>query len=271
MFDVLTEMEEVQVAWLKKGAKQTDAERQNLSILLDLGALDSFELFQTGQQRLVLLTEDSKSSRLAALLEANGLPSDEYFTQPLHGVDNLSAAVPVADFFTRQGDNTCVIVHRDGDGMTEAERTWWSANEAAKLPDRSFPFLTPLTDVEHSFCQPAHIAAVYGMTIEQAQALVDQAIAAQQAKLTIEFSNKRNALKSGALKKMEAVQSAQDLIGASIQFPQVKGKTLLKAIHAALQSQGLNAAHLSTQTSPALVDVNLSALIVQAKLAAGLA
>ena len=80
----------------------------------------------------------TKSKRLQVLLAANGLEVDQYFTQPLHGVDNLSAAVPIADFFIQQGDNTCVLVHRDGDGMLQEERTWWVANEETKLPERAF-------------------------------------------------------------------------------------------------------------------------------------
>lgn len=270
MFDVLTHDDEVQVLWLKDGAKQEPGEKIGLSVLLDIGALDSFELFQAGQKKLVLLTEDSKSSKLKMILEANGLSQDQYFIQPLDGVDNLSAAIPVADFFIRQGDDTCVLIHRDGDGMIPLERTWWENNEASKLPNRAFSFLTPFTDVEHSFCQPAHISAVYAIPIAQARDIVDEALASIQGKLTVEFTNKRNALKSGALKKMPNVPSAQDLIGPAITFEQAKGKSLIKAIHAALQQAGFNAANLTTTTSPALTDLRLSLILGGAKAAAHL-
>lgn len=268
MFDVLTDTEEAQVVWLKNGEKQPDESRTNLSVLLDLGALDSFELFQAGQKRLVLLTEDSKSAQLRALLAANGLAEVEYFVQPLHGVDNLTAAIPVADFFTRQGANTYVLIHRDGDGMLPAERNWWLEHEATKLPERSFVFLTPFTDVEHSFCQPSHISAVYAIPLDQAQAIVDQATVTRQGKLIVEFSNKRNALKYGPLKKMGEIPSAQDLIGAGIQFEQAKGKSLLKAVRFALQEAGHNPGNLTITPTAALISQELQTVINNLKAAA---
>lgn len=270
LFDVLTDHEETQVIWLKNGEKQAESDKLSLSVLMDLGALDSFELFQSGQRRLVLLTEDSKSPKLKLLLQQNGLEEKDYFLQPLHGVDNLSAAIPVADFFTRQGENCSVLIHRDGDGMTEGERTWWLQNEASKLPTRSFSFLTPLTDVEHSFCTSEHIAAVYGISIEQAEALVQQAIAAQQPKFVMEYTNKRNTLKAGPLKKMPGVPSGQDLIANGFSFAQIKGKSLLKSINTVLSQAGHNPGHLGSTSSAALASPGLTAVIAQAKAAAGI-
>ena len=91
MFDALAQEEKTQIVWLKAGAKQEESDKRNLSVLLDLGALDSFELLHAGQQRIVLLTEDTKTARLAVFLSANGLQGGEYFIQPLHGVNNLAS------------------------------------------------------------------------------------------------------------------------------------------------------------------------------------
>jgi len=100
MFDALVQEEKVQIVWLKGGEKREETDKRNLSVLLDLGALDSFELFHVGQQRFVVLTEDTKPAKLRVFLAANGLAEAEYFLQPLHGVNNLAAAVPIADYFT---------------------------------------------------------------------------------------------------------------------------------------------------------------------------
>lgn len=266
IFDALANDEQSQVVWLRHGVKQPDEDRMALSVLLDLGALDSFELFKAGQQRIVFLTEDTKVTRLRVLLQANGLLEGDYFIQPLHGVNNLSAAVPIADFFTKQADNTWVIIHRDGDCMTPDEKTWWSENEAKKLPERTFVFVTPLSDIEHSFCQPAHVANVYGMSEEEATHRIEGVLLANNGKLTVEFTQKRSHLKDNALRKKEKVPSAVDLIGNVIQFDQVKGKSLLPLLLNSLTADGLNPMRLTTVPSPALIDAGLAELIAQAKL-----
>lgn len=265
IFDALTHDEQVQIVWLRHGVKQADRDRMSLSILLDLGALDSFELFQAGQQRLIFLTEDTKVARLRVLLRANGLADNEYFIQPLHGVNNLAAVVPIADFFTKQADNTHVMVHRDGDCMTTDEKRWWIEQEGKKLPERTHVFITPLSDIEHSFCQPSHISNVYGMTEADATELVQQTLKIHAARLTVEFTQKRNNLKDTALRKMENIPSAVDLIGGGIQFHQAKGKSLLSLILDVLEKGGHNPMHLSANTSLALIDETLKAIIADCK------
>jgi hypothetical protein len=262
MFDALAHDEKTQIVWLKGGGKQEEADKRNLSVLLDLGALDSFELFHAGQQRIVILTEDTKLGKLRVLLAANGLAETEYFVQPLHGVNNLAAAVPIADYFTRQADNTFVLVHRDGDGMTSAEKAWWIDNESKKLPERTKVFVTPLTDIEHTFCRPAHITAVYGVAAADAEAMVAAIIAANSAPFAAEFAQKRSNLKDTALRKMDNVPSAVDLLANGVQFSQVKGKRLLPHILGALQQAGHNPMHLTQTSTDALVDPELRDLIV---------
>jgi hypothetical protein len=266
MFDALAQDETTQILWLKGGSRQQETDKGNLSVLLDLGALDSFELFHAGQQRVVVLTEDTKAAKLRVFLAANGLEEADYFLQPLSGVNNLAAAVPIADYFTRQADNTYVLVHRDGDGMTDAEKVWWIENESKRLPDRTTVFVTPFTDIEHAFCRPLHISAVYGIPIEDAQIMVDAVIAANSAPMAAEFAQKRSNLKDTALRKKENVPSAVDLLAHGVQFEQVKGKRLLPLILAALQVAGHNPMHLTQTGSAALVHPPLRDKIVEIKL-----
>lgn len=257
MFDALARDEATQIVWLKGGGKQEGAERSNLSVLLDLGALDSFELLHAGQRRIVVLTEDTKVARLKVFLSANGLNEDEYFLQPLHGVNNLAAAVPVADYFTRQGDNTHVLVHRDGDCMTDAEKTWWLAQESKKLPDRATAFITPLTDIEHTFLKAEHIAAVYAISQGDAEAILAAVMTANSAVFAAEFAQKRTSLKDTALKKMNGVPSATDMLVDGVKFEHVKGKRLLSHVLTAIQQAGHNPMRLTDTPSAALVHAPL--------------
>jgi hypothetical protein len=265
MFDALVQDEATQIIWLKSGTRQDETDKRNLSVLLDLGALDSFELFHAGQQRLVFLTEDTKPAKLRVFLSANGLEVDEYFLQPLSGVNNLAAAVPIADYFTKQADNACVLVHRDGDGMTDGEKAWWIDKESKKLPDRTTVFVTPLTDIEHSFCQPQHISTVYGIPEGDAREMVEAIIKANSTKMTAVFAQKRTDLKNTVLRGMENVQSAVDLLANEVRFEQVKGKHLLPLVQNALQNAGHNPMHLIQRASPALVHPILRDKIAEIK------
>lgn len=265
IFDALAHDEQSQVVWLRHGIKQPDEDRTDLSVLLDLGALDSFELFKADKQRIVFLTEDTKVARLKILLQANGLAEEDYFIQPLHGVNNLSASIPIADFFVKQAANTWVIIHRDGDCMTDDEKAWWVENERKKLPERTFIFVTPLSDIEHSFCQAAHVANVYEVTQEAAEKRIQDVLIANAPRLTVEYSQKRSHLKDNALRKKQDVPSAVDLIGDGIRFDQVKGKSFLPLLLDSLSADNLNPMRLTTVPSPALIDATLEDLVDKAK------
>src|SRR4051794_6380803 len=96
-----------------------------------------------------------------------------YMVQPFNGVANIMMCAAVADFFLKQGHDTHVLVHRDSDCLLPDEIEWYVAREQAKLPARCKLFFTPLTDIEHQFCQPAHLAAALNMSAHEATALVE--------------------------------------------------------------------------------------------------
>jgi hypothetical protein len=158
----------------------------------------------------------------------------------------------VADFFLKQGHDTHVLVHRDSDCLLPDEIEWYLAREAPKLPGRCRMFFTPLTDVEHQFCQPAHIASALNMPPEQANALVEGLIDANAAKLAVEFSQKRMDLKAKILREKEDVPPAAGLVQQRVSFHQVKGKKLWGILNQALIAQQQNPMHLMTRQTDAL-------------------
>jgi hypothetical protein len=126
----------------------------------------------------------------------------------------------------------------------------------------------------HGFAQqsrPEHISAVYGITVEDARAMVDAVIAANSAMMAAEFSQKRSNLKDTALRKMTNVPSAVDLLAHGVQFEQVKGKRLLPLVLTALQSAGHNPMHLTQMASSALVHPPLRDKIAEIEQAAAVA
>jgi len=252
IFDALSSNEICEVLWLKNGEKQRVDITSDLSILLDLGALDSFEKLTSPENRVVVLTEDSKSGKLKLLLEANGFVAGQYFIQPLHGVDNISASFAVADFFTKLGPKTHVLIHRDGDALLDDEKVWLVNRVSPQLPERTKFFITPLTDVEHQFCKPEHISNVYSVDIEEARRIVDGAISKLTAKLAALFSSKRQNAKDRILRQKEDAPSAQNLLSGSLPFQYAKGKALLGQIVQDLNAASYNGNKILSVRSTAL-------------------
>jgi energy-coupling factor transporter ATP-binding protein EcfA2 len=264
IFDALTRSSLTDVVWLKNGTRQERKQSEDLSILLDLGALDSFELLGSGKVRVVVLTEDTRADRLRRLLEVNGFPKDQYMIQPFNGVSNIMMCAAVADFFLKQGHDTYVLVHRDSDCLLPDEIEWYRARETSKLPERCKLFLAPLTDVEHQFCQPAHIADALNMATEQANALITKLIEADGARLAAEFAQKRADLKAKILREKENVPSATDLLQQQVSFEQVKGKRLWGLLNQGITAQGHNPMRLLTEQTEALKIKELADFAVMA-------
>lgn len=253
IFDSLSNNEVCEVVWLKDGEKQPIDNVSDLSILLDLGALDSFERLTSPTNKAIVLTEDTKSNKLRFLLELNGFRQGEYYIQPLHGVENISSAYPVADYFSKLGPDTHVLIHRDGDALLDNEKDWLSHRVTAQLPPRTTFFITPLTDIEHQFCQPAHIASVFSISLEKATSIVDQAIENASSKLAAMFSSKRQNAKERILRQMgNDLPGAQDLLSAKMPFEFSKGKFLFGQIFQVLTDEGHNANRLALTPSQSL-------------------
>jgi hypothetical protein len=136
--------------------------------------------------------------------------------------------------------------------MLPDEVAWYRQKESNKLPDRCELFVTPLTDIEHQFCRPKHVAAALEITLEEARTIIEGIIAANNASLSADFANKRSELKGKILRYKENVPTAADLLGAQISFEQVKGKRLFGLLNVELSQQGKNPMRLLTTRTEAL-------------------
>jgi len=261
IFDTLATNEQCSVVWLKDGQTQPASDVSDLSMLLDLGALDSFETFASPKNKVVVLTEDTKNQKLRTLLEYNGFMAGEYFIQSFHGVENIQSAYPVADFFTKLGANTHVLIHRDGDALLSDEKIWLLGKEAPYLPARSRLFITPLTDVKHQFCQPEHISHVLGISVGEATQIVNDSIRKINANLAVLFGNKRQNAKDRVLRKKDDVPSAKDLVSGDLPFEFAKGERLFGQLVQDLDGAGHTGNRLAHVTSPALEVSELRAFV----------
>jgi energy-coupling factor transporter ATP-binding protein EcfA2 len=253
IFDALTKSNMSSVVWLKDGAKQVNTDDDSLSLLLDPGALDGFEMISGGKCLVIVLTEDGKDQKLQFLLQANGFIPGEYMLQSYKGVTNIAMAATIADFFLKQGKDTHVLIHRDRDCMLDDEVAWYFDKERKKLPERCLLFITPLNDVEHQFCLAEHIAASLEIAIVEASTTVERTILKNNAWLAADFATKRKELAGKELRDMEPQPPRPaDLLGAQISFEYVKGKRLFGLLTEELKQLGYNPNRLLKTSSSAI-------------------
>ena len=148
-------------------------ERADVALLMEIGALDNFAKLASEQVRTLVFAEDEKTSKLKTILEANGWNLAHVEFVSFNGVDNLEATKVVVEYFLGLGDNRRAIVYRDGDCMTAPEKVWLSERYEQILPDHATLYISPLTDIEHFFCVPAHVAAIAQIEEEEAQEVVN--------------------------------------------------------------------------------------------------
>jgi energy-coupling factor transporter ATP-binding protein EcfA2 len=217
------------VTWLREGKIQS-TENADLPLLLDIGALDTFEEISKPHVKNLLFTEDGLTNKLKLLLEASGINLNHVQIIPFNGADNLSACQTVVDFFLSLGKDRRAVIYRDGDGLTENEKNWLRAKAARVLPANTTYLIGSLTDIEHYFCRPAHIASIYGISGEEAQSAVDAVILKNQAWLSAKLVKKRSDIKNKSLRGCDVWTSTDDLTGNGIEFEFAYGKALVGKI-----------------------------------------
>jgi len=223
VYDSVFNNELGQIHWLQDGTL-VDDDRADVPLLVDLGALDKFEeLAQDAPDTLIFL-EDEKHAKFKNVLQASGVDPETVKFVSYNGVDNLESTSIVVDYFLSLGESKKALIYRDGDCMTADEKQWLEERYRNELHERSLFLISKHTDIEHYFCNAGHIAEMAGITIAEAQLLIDEVIQDNQAALAVKLTNKRNDLKFKALKKCQNRASSDDLVESGITFEMSLGK-----------------------------------------------
>jgi hypothetical protein len=151
-------------------------------------------------------------------------------------------------------------VYRDGDCMTQAEKDWLLERANALLPDRAELYISKHTDIEHYFCSPEHIAEVAHIDIAEARDIVQTCITADQARLAVKATNKRNDLKNKSQKGNPNFESTERLLADGVQFEMALGSLLLPKILSELDRRGHPVRQLNV-ASAHIADFDFSALL----------
>ncbi len=217
--------------WLKDGTvQQQGTEIEKLPLLLDLGALDSFDKLRSGQTRLLILTEDRDKNFLEFLLIQNGYLMNEVLVYSYKTSSNLEGAILFVEFLVGVAPLCKVMIHRDRDFMTQEESTKIENNIRES---GAIPFITRGSDIESYFTSASHLRAACEITEEEASNWLNELATKYHNELQLQLTRKRDDIKSKMYRTdKSSCPDTLQLIGQDIPLPESKrkGKFMLSKI-----------------------------------------
>lgn len=224
--------------WLKEGkVNEQGIGLTKLPILLELGALDSFDKLMGGAFDWVFLSEDRDRRMLEILLEANDFPLTRCLFYSYKTSTNIEAAKLLTDFIRESAPLTQVVIHRDRDFMTHGE--------VGRVADNiktcgAIPFITGGCDIESYFLNPDHLSSLVGIPVADVLGWLDEIALSEHMELQHVFTRKRDEVK-GALYRgnHKDCPDTIGLLGNVIPLPpQLRhGKKILKRVRAGLKAK----------------------------------
>lgn len=240
ILDEIVHGEDAQIVWMKDGSVVNEFDGSKLPVLLDLAALDKYEIIRTSESPVTIVTEDQDYSSLRKVLSYNDLSAERAVFVPTKGIDNIGAVLAIADFFASLSNTNRVIVHIDRDMLSDAEVEWLKLEGIGKLmPERCHLFVTDYSDIESYFCTTENIASSLEIDADKALDIISTVINDNLVQLTAEAVRRRESHRFKLMKKNEKYSASAGMVGAGLLFENVKGKTLLKLIHAELSRRGI--------------------------------
>lgn len=144
-----------EVVWMANGGIASGTDATLTARLLDLGALDTVDFFADRETKCVVITEDSDTAPLDALLNSSGFVEEDTRVASYSGCSRVDAATVLGQFIESNTNNVSVLVHRDRDFMDHAQaKDYTQCIERCGLR----AFVTAGTDVEWYFLNPDHLA-----------------------------------------------------------------------------------------------------------------
>ena len=258
LLDALSESKLAKLFWIKGGAASPQENWSDISVLMDLGALDKGERFLAGDYKYLVWSEDTNTDFLSSLLEANGIKREETLVFSYQASSKVDAAKLMTAFAERIRPGVITIVHRDRDFMTDAEVERLRKKYALDKTPNMRLFITRGCDIESYFVNPDHLAAATGKTSEEMRILIETILQTNMVDFVLAFREKREEIKRNIYKDdQESCPSTGSFIsGSEISIEQAVTKTLFKLVRARLQSDGINGGVLS-KPSTALVDTEI--------------
>ena len=185
--------DDAKLIWMQNGGISTHPVSPSMyEVLVDLGALDSYDSILQGRYHYVILTEDSDTKYLKKLLECNEFEIDKINLISYNSCSRLDAAITLAEYLCNAAPSCKFIIHRDRDFMTDREISYISGkfkNPRIKL------WVTDECDIEAYFTTAAHISKITGKTEEEAESWINGLLRTNHVEIQHSFEEKRNEIK----------------------------------------------------------------------------
>ena len=248
--------------WLKDGKVfQQGVDLPRLPLLLDIGALDSFDKLMAGTIEWVVLSEDTDLTLIKILAASSGFDVQETLFFSYKTSTNLESAKILASFIKEISPSTTVVIHRDRDFMTDEE----AATVATKISQGgAIAFVTERSDIESYFVRSKHIATATGLDSDNVHTWIDKLATGEHNKLAHTFTRKRDEVKHLLYRdNPNEFPSTVELLGDSVPLAHRNrlGKQMLKLVRAGLHTKfNANPAKL-LQATAALKSARLAEII----------
>lgn len=227
---------EANFVWMKGGKIQEQGNSlDKVPILMDIGALDSFDKLINGTIEHVLLTEDTNLAMMKILAESSGFDMAKTLIYSYKASSNLNSAYTLCEFILASAPNCMVIIHADNDFLTEDE-VKYLREKIENCGARAF--ITKGSDIESYFIAPEHIGILLDEDPATITAWLDDIALAKHNKLTHKFSRKRDEAKKKLYKNDNAPDTLQ-LMGEEVPLPPEKrlGKFMLAELRNAMHEK----------------------------------
>jgi len=226
------------LVWMKDGRVRTEDD-DAIRRMLGWGGLDRSALF---------FVEDENDKPLRAILRQWPDLSRQIAVCRCFGIDNLPRDKLLEGLLIDGELKVNAIIHRDGDFMTEEEAERWKNTFHTK---GVFPWVTAGSDMEGYFCTAPYLAALYDVSLEEAEDWRNEA-ARDVGKAHDTFLSKRQAIvravwPNGGSPDAEAMWSAAGGKAPST----VKGKDLHALLKVVAKKRGKDDKLLNAFTIPA--------------------
>lgn len=229
--------ESAKIIWMSNGTvKEQDSRTEKYEILMDLGALDSFDRCFGGQYKYIFLTEDSDVKMSQLLLKHNGFTDEDTFVFTYKSCSKIDSAIMIADFIQTASPDCKIIIHRDRDFMTPQEAAYYTGRVKGR---NQFVFLTDGSDIESYFTSVQHVAEVLDKSEDEISAWINDVIRDNQTEITVEFTHKRDECRKNPIydNNQQSPPHTNDLLRAGITSEHVKGKYLKKKLQGCMQEK----------------------------------
>lgn len=193
--------------WVRDQNVEPMLQDHDLSVLLDIGALDVKEMVSHSKSLCIVLSEDALTRNLELLLEASNFPMSETLVLAYYGCTSPHNLRPLLELIRGQNPSVKIVVHRDRDYLNDKEAEDWSIEIRAMGAE---PFLTDGVDVESHYLNANHIAELNNLSLDESIQLIDEATNSCREMSIKKYVNGRTDLarKNGTFAKLDIGQLA---------------------------------------------------------------